>query len=166
MGTIRTVYVFSLSTVALWCSLILLAPVSRLLGFSLEVSSAFYSLFSYVCHQFPERSVFLEAEPLGVCARCTAIYFSFFASMIAFPVLKGFQRWIPPRWILVISLAPMAVDVIFSLAGIHASSMETRVLTGILAGSVFPFFVLPPFFEAIQQMKGHRGDSLSAKQTR
>ena len=166
MGTTRTVYVFSLSAVALWCSLILLAPASKLLGFPLEVSSAFYGLFSYVCHQFPERSLFLDAEPLGVCARCTAIYFSFLASMIVFPFLKGFQRGIPSRLILVIFMVPMVVDVVFSLAGIHASSLETRVLTGILAGSVLPFFILPPFFEAIQQLKAHRGAPLSAKQAR
>jgi len=166
MGTTRTVYAFSLSAVALWCSLILLAPVSKLFGFPSEVSSALYALFSHVCHQFPERTLFLDAEPLGVCARCTGIYFSFFASMILFPFLKGFERGIPQRWILVISMVPMAVDVVFSLAGIHASSIETRVLTGILAGTVLPFFVLPLFLEAIQQLKAHHGDSLSAKQTR
>ncbi len=166
MGTTRRVYVFSLSAVALWCGFIVLTPVSRLLGFPTDLTAAFYKVFSHVCHQLPDRSLFLGAEPLGVCARCTAVYFGFLASMVVLPSAKPAGSGTPARWVLVAALAPMALDVALSVTGIHASTIFTRLLTGLVAGATLPFFVLPPFFEAIQQFKAHRGDPVHAKQTR
>jgi len=165
MDTSRRVYVFSLIAVALWCGLILVAPASKLAGFPSQVSSILYTAFSHVCHQFPDRTLFLGSEPLGVCARCTGIYFSFLASMILLPFPGGLREKVPPRAILLIALSPMAIDVFLSISGIHFSTMGTRLLTGILAGGVLPFFVLPPFLDAIRQLMVHRGDSLNAKQT-
>jgi len=164
MDTSRRIYVFCLLVVALWCSLILLAPLSKLAGFPSAITSVLYGSFAHVCHQFPDRTLFLGREPLGVCARCTAIYFSFLVSMV-FLLFRNLQRGIvPPRWVLLIAAVPMAVDVALSVAGIHTSTTETRLVTGILAGGVLPFYILPPFLEAVRQLTVHRGDAVHENQ--
>ncbi len=164
MDTTRRVYVFCLLAVALWCSLILLAPVSKLAGFPPEIASALYGTFSRVCHQIPDRTLHLGTEPLGVCTRCTAVYFGFLASMVFLLFRKLQTGTMRTRWILLIAAAPMAIDVALSVSGIHASTTETRLITGILAGGVLPFYVIPPFLEAVRRLRVHHGDPLHENQ--
>jgi len=128
------------------------APVLRSL--QIPFSSLLYSLFSEVCHQFPDRSLHIAGEPLAVCTRCSAIYFSVVTSLFASVFIAGFHfDKYPPSWILAVAVMPMAVDVILNLAGIHASSIWTRVLTGVTAGLAIPFFLMPPVIEAVHQLK-------------
>ncbi len=162
MITSRRVYAFALAGVALWCLLILLAPLMRLAGLP-TIASLLYGSFSHVCHQFGDRSFFLGAEPLGVCIRCTAVYYGFLISMLFFPFAKGFDRpAVPSRCFLALALAPMAVDVLLSFFGIHPSTAVTRLMTGLLAGATLPFYILPPLFEAFVQLRPFQGGSLHA----
>jgi uncharacterized membrane protein len=164
MDTSRRVYVSSLAAVALWCALILAAPLSRLAELPPVVPSVLYEAFSHVCHQFPDRTLLLGSEPLGVCARCTAIYFSFLATMVVIFFFKKSEGRAPARWVLLVAAGPMVFDVALAAAGIHASTMGTRILTGILLGAVLPLYLFPPFLEAVRQLMIRYGDSLNAKQ--
>lgn len=165
METSRRIYASSLALVALWCMLILGAPLSALAGFPSFVPAVLYEAFSHVCHQFPDRTMHLGSEPLGVCIRCTALYFSFLASMLVTFFFTKREKQTLPRWALFAAAVPMVADVALAMAGIHASTTMTRLFTGIILGGVLPFYILPPFLTAVRQLMLYRGDSLNAKQT-
>ena len=149
---------------SIWCTLIVVAPLLRFLGVS--VSSVFYLLFSEVCHQIPERSFHIAGEPLAVCVRCSAIYFSFLASLLVAPFFVRFHfTHYPPAWVLIAAVAPTALDVLLNLAGLHGSTVWTRALTGVTAGLVIPFFLMPPLIEAIHQLAGKFGGLSHAGKT-
>lgn len=163
MDRSKRIYRVLLSLVALWCIAIVAAPLSRAFGFPSAVSASLYSMFSRVCHQFPDRSFVLAGEPFGVCIRCTAIYFGFFAMLAVFPLLGRVNSpAVPHRWILAAALAPMALDVTLNVLGVHASSVFTRLVTGSLAGTVLPLYVVPPLIQAFNKFFSS-GESLDAR---
>jgi uncharacterized membrane protein len=100
------------------CIALLAAPLSR--------EPVVYFLFSYVCHQQPERSLWLAGAPLAVCARCAGIYFgAFLALLFQISVRRG------P---LLAALGLLALDWISEAAGVHESWVAVRWTTGCLAG--------------------------------
>lgn len=160
----RKIPLFVLVLSGLWCVGFVAAPVLRSLGAPL--SSFLYSLFGEVCHQFPDRSLHVAGEPFAVCIRCSAIYFSVFASLSVSLFAARFRfDTCPPAWILVVAVIPMFIDVVLNLTGIHASSVWTRAFSGAAAGLVIPFFLMPPLMEAIQQLKERFGDLSHAGKT-
>ncbi|MEX2117145.1 MAG: DUF2085 domain-containing protein [Bacteroidota bacterium] len=148
----------------LWCLSFVAAPVLR--SMDIPLSSMLYSLFSEVCHQIPDRSFQIGGEPLAVCIRCSAIYFSIFASLLFSLFLTRFHfNKYPPAWILTAAVAPIVLDVLLNLSGIHASTVWTRTLSGVVAGLVVPFFLMPPLIEAIHQLKEKFGELSHAGKT-
>jgi len=165
MERTRRWYGILLSLVALWCLSIVGAPLARIAGAPAIVPDFLYAMFSRVCHQFPDRTFHLAGEPFGVCIRCSAIYFGFFATLVAYPFLRGISETsVPSRWVLIAGLAPMALDVVLNFFGLHASSVLTRVVSGSLAGVILPFFVVPPLLEALNKFLVS-GEPLDARQT-
>ncbi|MBI4457023.1 MAG: DUF2085 domain-containing protein [Acidobacteria bacterium] len=57
----------------LWCSAILLP--------TLISADALRLFFAPICHQIPQRSLWLFGKPLAVCARCSGFYFGFLAAL-------------------------------------------------------------------------------------
>ena len=47
-----------------------------------------FAVGSVVCHQLPERSFFLDGRQLPVCARCTGLYLSGAAGLVAWWAVK------------------------------------------------------------------------------
>ncbi len=135
---------------ALWCAAIVLAPV-------LSVSQAFgsagkllYDFFSPICHQMDERSFHIAGAKLGVCARCTSIYFGFLAGSLLYPTVRKIRRpAVPDRWVLLAAFLPMLLDVLSGIAGVHEITITTRTITGTIAGVFLPFVVIPAAIEAV-----------------
>ena len=160
----RKIPMFVLASAGLWCMAFVAAPVLRVL--EVPFSPFLYSLFSEVCHQFPDRSLHLAGEPFAVCFRCSAIYFGVFVSLFAslFVARFYFDKY-PPVWILTVAVIPMTLDVVLNLTGIHPSSLWTRTLSGAVAGFAIPFFLMPPLIEAVYQLKEKFGDLSHAGKT-
>lgn len=138
--------------VVLWCGGILAAPILKHLGWE-QSSEILYALFSRVCHQDSARSFFLCSEPVGVCYRCSAIYFGFFIGMIILPVVQIFlRRFVPGRVFFAIIFLPMTIDVLLNVAGIHGSTVATRIGTGLVFGAGMPLFLIPMCIEACLQL--------------
>lgn len=53
---------------------------------------------SVVCHQIPERSFFIGGHQLPVCARCTGLYLSGLAGLMAWIGFKALRGWRPVTW--------------------------------------------------------------------
>jgi uncharacterized membrane protein len=154
----RRVYSILLSLVAIWCGLIVAAPLLH--GVSESSSSLLYKFFARICHQLDERSFHVAGGKFAVCIRCSAIYFGFLAGIVLIPLVKGLGRLklSPLRW-LYFAMLPMLVDVVFNVSGLHSSTDFTRLVTGSLLGFVLPWYILPVLFESLsslstQNMKG------------
>ncbi len=128
--------------------LILLAPYLAYSG-SLEESEIAYSSFSGLCHQIPERSFSIWGYKLGVCSRCTGIYIGLLLGSLFHPLLKP-KKTMPPRWLLVASIVPLALDGASQLLGLRESSNMLRLATGLVFGIVIPQYLIPatmPLFD-------------------
>lgn len=163
----KRTYSILLSLVAAWCGGILLAPALH--ASHPDISSFLYSLYTPICHQIDARSFHLFGAKLGVCYRCSSIYFSFFLSLLAYPL---FQRLtspsVPGRQWIALAVAPMVVDVLLNLTGIHPSSPFTRTISGALFGTILPLYLVPTLLEGIAQLRHQllaRGGSSYARKT-
>lgn len=134
--------------VSLWCVAIISAPLLKS-GYA-ALADSLYDFFGHICHQSEARSFHIAGFPLAVCARCSGIYFGFLAGIVVLiAVQKSPRNKVPARSVLIAALAPMALDVICTLAGVYESAAEIRACTGLLAGFAGVFFVVPPFIESL-----------------
>ncbi|MBI4362046.1 MAG: DUF2085 domain-containing protein [Euryarchaeota archaeon] len=86
----------------------------------------------WVCHQKPERSLFLRGRQLPLCARCTGFYAAAVAGMAV-------GLWVSlPRLhlllLLILLVVPMGVDGTTQLVGRRESTNALRLATGALGG--------------------------------
>ena len=154
MDLSRRVYLIILSFVALWCSLILAAPLLQMYwGNTSPFALVIYRFFSRICHQLDDRSFHLGGHAWAVCIRCSAIYFSFFLGLCLFPAFKQLNdRTIPPIVSLVAASAPMLVDVGLNVIGIFQNTVLTRLFTGAVFGVTASFFIYPLLLDAITKL--------------
>jgi uncharacterized membrane protein len=110
-----------------------------------------------VCHQWPERSIFIFGHQMTVCARCFAIYFTFLAGCILFAFVRTrLKPWNIIYYVL--ACVPMGIDGTTQLFGIAIprairsggelvwmveSTNELRILTGAIFGLASALYVLP-----------------------
>ena len=97
---------------------------------------------SFICHQRPERSFFINGHQLAVCARCTGLYAG---SALAAPValiaassLAGARA----RRILIAAAAPTAITWSLEFAGVAAFSNMTRFIAALPLGFAAAWLVL------------------------
>jgi len=154
MNLQRLTYLVIAIGAALWCALILLPPVIAASADSMvDTAALLYALFRPVCHQMDARSLTVFGEPLAVCTRCSAIYGAFFVGTLLYPLLRSVDKPVmPPRWLLLVALLPMLVDVLPGMIGIHDVSTATRLVTGAIFGVVLPFVILPAAIEGVGQL--------------
>jgi uncharacterized membrane protein len=93
-------------------------------------TAALDAWFSLHCHQDPSRTLRLAGHLMPVCARCTGLYVGLFIGAI-FPPIRGRSR----LWFGLLALGILAplLDVLTQAAGLRVPSLETRLLTGLLA---------------------------------
>jgi len=104
-----------------------------------------YTVYSFLCHQLPERSFFIFGYQMAMCQRDVAIYGSIFLTGFLFGLLRG--RLQPLPWKVYILLnAPVAIDGLAQLVGLWESSWWLRTTTGAIFGisSVWLFY---PYLE-------------------
>ncbi len=108
------------------------------------IALTIYRGFSKVCHQLPERSFFIAGHPFAVCARCTGLYAGFTVALLVYPLVVSLKRTTtPPRKWLFLATLPLAVDFSLTFFGVWENTHSSRLLTGILLGSVAVFYVMP-----------------------
>jgi uncharacterized membrane protein len=157
-GRNRIVYAAILLFSLIWCASIFSVPfLADGNALSKKASGCVAFFFSPVCHQIPNRSFHLAGHPLAVCSRCTGIYLGFLFGVMLYPCFRNFKKSIlPPRWILLVGILPIAVEVLFSLCRIIHPGNLCRCLTGFGAGNVTAFYVLPAAFDlANRQAEKH-----------
>jgi uncharacterized membrane protein len=138
------VWAASALTVLAITSLIVVAPLTA----GSQISGSIYRAFAALCHQFPERSYFIDGHKLAVCSRCTGLYAGFAFTLLFYPLLRPLKTTVwPPREWLILSAVPMAIDWGLTFFGIWENTHTSRLLTGLLLGSVSVFYVMPGISE-------------------
>jgi uncharacterized membrane protein len=136
-------YVSVLVASCIWLALIVAAPWLAARGSS-TAAGLVYAIFSGVCHQRPDRSLFLFGHQLAVCARCSGIYAGGLAGMLFYPLVRRLNNeTLPWRGWIVVAALPMIIDAIGGLLGLFPNTFLSRFVTGALAGSVIAFYLLP-----------------------
>lgn len=155
MTTYRIVFFASL----IWCLSIITPPIAVDFG-AVRLADFIYGFFSRICHQLDSHSLHLFDAKLAVCARCTAIYYGFFVSVISYPLLL---RKIRPATVakavlqsprnLFLSVLPILLDIGLSEIGVQESTLVTRVVTGAIFGIALPFILIPSAEEALTELR-------------
>jgi uncharacterized membrane protein len=149
----RITYAVILSGTAAWCALIVLAPAATASAGFVPFGGVLYAFFSPLCHQIDTRSFHLFGEPLAVCGRCSAIYFGFLSGTIAYPFARNLLRGARPGMsFLTVAAAPMILDVMLEVTGLHESSNALHAVTGAWFGVLIPFLIIPGAVEGISQL--------------
>jgi len=87
-----------------------------------------------VCHQIPERTLWIGDRYLPVCARCTGAYLGLYIGYLILPLRRKEESGPPNLWITLLMTAPMIVDATTQLIGFRTSTNELRLMTGLLFG--------------------------------
>lgn len=146
----RRVWAASAIAVLAWVTLIVIAPVMLFTGFN-SVSSPLYTFFSYICHQMPERSLYLAGHQMAVCSRCFGVYFGLLLGMIAYPVWRSVEETEPiPRFWLFASLIPITIDWSLTVFGIWENTHGSRLVTGLVLGFACSTFIVPALVEVVR----------------
>ncbi|MDQ6787046.1 MAG: DUF2085 domain-containing protein [Acidobacteriota bacterium] len=154
----RAFFVWSVAAVliAVWVFLILLAPFAEAQDFS-SVSHPIYKFFSFICHQIPARSFYLENHAFAVCARCFGVYCGLLIGFITYPIFRPIETVEPfPRPWLFLAMIPMAVDWSLGVLNIWENTHWSRFSTGFILGAACAVFIVPAIVE-IAQVSSNRG---------
>jgi uncharacterized membrane protein len=98
-----------------------------------------------ICHQLKERSLYVDGQPLTVCARDTGIYIGIF-STLSYLCLHKRRVTIPSKkisFLLLLFLIPLMFDGLGSYLHFFQSSNLRRLITGVLFGLILPYFLYP-----------------------
>jgi uncharacterized membrane protein len=146
----------STSLIAFWIFLIVIAPVAQANNL-ISVSSPIYKFCSYVCHQIPARSFFIDNQSFAVCSRCFGIYFGLFGGFILYPLLRPIQESEPlARFWLFLAMIPMLIDWSLSFFEIWENNHLSRFLTGLILGTACAIFLVPALVEIFRLLSKQR----------
>lgn len=149
------VWSVTLGVVSVWVFAIVFAPLALENG--LGIAAPIYRFFSYICHQIPERSLFLDGHPLAVCSRCFGVYFGLLAGLLAYPFWRSIDSVEPPARIwLFLSLVPIGVDWSLTIFGIWENTHLSRVVTGLVLGVACATFIVPAVVEISRNLTQRR----------
>ncbi|MDX1587065.1 MAG: DUF2085 domain-containing protein [Balneolaceae bacterium] len=93
---------------------------------------AFYGL----CHQDPQRSFWINGNPMAVCSRCFGIYSAVFIGWLSFPMVPALLEKIDgyKRWLLVAVVPINFIDVFGNFIEIWQNTHLSRFALGSLIG--------------------------------
>jgi uncharacterized membrane protein len=149
-------WALGLSLVFFWVFLILLAPVAHSFGWT-GISNPVYKFFSFLCHQMPERSLYILEDHFAVCSRCFGVYSGLVFGFVIYPFIRNIEEMEPfPRFWLFLSLVPIGVDWSLGMFGIWENTHLTRFLTGLILGTACAVFIIPALVELAQLLSNRR----------
>ena len=108
-----------------------------------EGGAAVRAAFSHVCHQMPDRSLWLGGGPVALCHRCLGVLAGLAVGTLAAPLvprLRALEGVRAGRW-LAAAAVPMAVDWLIGAAGVWANTPASRLATGALFGVAAGLFL-------------------------
>lgn len=99
-----------------------------------------------VCHQLPERTLYLGGQLLPVCARDTGMYLGFVTLFLALALSRPRRAGFPPAPVLVLAVLFIGVaglDWVTSELGLRTTTNAIRLATGLAGGSTLAILAFP-----------------------
>ncbi len=112
----------------LYVGLAALAPYLEYRGWR-EAAGVIYLVYSFLCHQQPNRCFFIFGQQMAICQRCVGIYSGFLAGGLLFGLLRARLKPLPWRAYVVLNL-PLVGDTLIQLLGLRESTWHVRMVTG------------------------------------
>jgi uncharacterized membrane protein len=100
---------------------------------------AVHGIFHGLCHQRPERSLFILGSQMAVCSRCAGIYAGLFIGTLT-PPLGFMARY--GRTVVWTAFSIAAFDVAATFFSLYPLNHTTRLVTGFFAGWAVCSFLL------------------------
>lgn len=104
------------------------------------LGSLIYFFMDPVCHQLPERSLFLAHLPMPVCARCFFIYFSGLFTFGMASISKRFRFW--PWYVYLLMAFFSGIEILSEKIHLYDNWIELRALSGIVLGLLIFHLIL------------------------
>lgn len=146
------VYSLTLLGILLWLGAVFVAPYLE--SQSSSYSRLIYAIFSPTCHQIPSRCLTLYGHPLAVCTRCLGIYIGFFLGTCLYPAFRGLSsKVLPKAKILIFMSVPIVIDTAANVLSIWSSPHGIRLPTGIIWGTVLPFYFIPGIADIFKKVE-------------
>ena len=126
----------------IWIAALVLAPASL------------FPVGRFICHQRPERSFFVAAQQMPVCARCAGLYTG---AALAIPAALAMALPLAPvraRRLLVLAAGPTAITWMLEFAGLAHFGNWTRFLAGVPLGCAAAWLVVSALSEAHRRTPG------------
>ena len=98
------------------------------------ILSFFNFIGSLVCHQLPERTLWVGGHYLPVCARDTGAYMGLLLGYFLLPLRRKEAVGPPNLWITSLLIMPMILDAGTQWIGLRTSTNELRLFTGLSFG--------------------------------
>jgi uncharacterized membrane protein len=134
-------------------AMIVAAPLAQANGHA-AFASTIYKVFSFVCHQIPERSFHLAGYKFAVCSRCTGLYSGFALAALVYPLVRSLRQTETPGIVwLFLAAAPLVIDFSLGYFSIWQNNHASRFATGALLGSVAVFYILPGLIELSSRIR-------------
>jgi uncharacterized membrane protein len=146
--------------VGLYALLPVLAPL-MLAGGLTAPALAIYRVYSYLCHQLPERSWFILGQKMAYCQRDAAIYPMILLAGLVYGWRSRSVPTLTLKWYLIL-IAPMAIDGFTQLFGLRESTGALRTVTGALFGVASVWFFYPRVQRVIDEEFGGGTETLRA----
>ena len=110
------------------------------------------SILGKICHQYPSRCFYLFGSNLGLCARCLAVYSTFFVFCIFFVFLDIKLFW-KIKYITALLLCILLLaDGITQYYGLRESNNLLRICTGATAGMGVSIIFIPAYLSMTSNM--------------
>jgi uncharacterized membrane protein len=130
-----------------WTALIILAPllIASKSVFLNYLGSAIYFFMDPVCHQLPQRSLYLVSIPMPVCARCFSIYSSGVFVFLWQLLSKKRNSWSLKVYLFLV--IPVVVEIISEKIGLYHNIFEVRMVSGLLLGVIIFKLIIESFID-------------------
>lgn len=98
--------------------------------------------FHAICHGIERRCFVMWDVPMPICSRCVGIYAGMLAALALFATVAALRPKFIPTVLLVILVAPLALDGVSQAFGVRESTNALRLATGLIAGFAFMFWAI------------------------
>jgi uncharacterized membrane protein len=87
-----------------------------------------HRLFQGLCHQIPDRSFWIQGQPMAVCSRCFGIYFGFATGWVLMVPVMYIRKLmdISINKIILIAIAANAMDFTGNILGLWENTLISR----------------------------------------
>ena len=142
----------------LYVGLAALAPYLEHRGWR-EAAGVIYLVYSFLCHQQPNRSFTIFGQQMAICQRCVGIYTGFLAGGLLFGLLRARLRPLPWKVYVALNL-PLVADTLIQLLGLRESTWHVRMLTGGGFGLSSVWLVYPYIQQGMTEVQETVGELL------